>query len=422
MGKIVIFEDRGYENLLPLTHTRAVFELRCGIMLLYEKLIHLYPGMDHKKDFYYFCRNYLKDVLVERGFLNINRIPSQPENSDEKILFINGRGLIENPIEIEGAEEAGVYEEDIIYVRTDRQKAQKMTPELFLDERAIDKLKELGFKTVTFKAPLVGYSWEIIHHNTEQIIRDFRLLGLSGGIEGRVYEGAYLLNQGEIFIGKGSYVKPGCVLDAEEGPIYIGENVKIMPNSAIQGPAFVGDGSSIKMGAKIYEGTSIGEVCKVGGEVEETIIHSYSNKQHDGFLGHAYLGMWCNLGAGTSNSDLKNNYGNVKVYVKGKPVDTGSIFVGLTMGDHSKSGINTMFNTGTVAGVMANIFGEGFPPKYIPSFAWGGHGGFQTYKLDRALEVARRVMARRNIELTQAQEKLLKNIFELTSNERTWEK
>jgi len=190
--------------------------------------------------------------------------------------------------------------------------------------------------------------------------------------------------------------------------------VTVFPNATIEGPAFVGDDSRIKIGAKIYQGTTIGEVCKVGGEVEASIIHSHSNKQHDGFLGHSYLGQWVNLGADTNNSDLKNNYGTVKVYVEGEMVDTGSLFVGLMMGDHSKSGINTMFNTGTVVGVMCNVYGAGFPPKFIPSYTWGGAQELIEYELDKALDTARRVMARRDVQLTQAQEEMLRAVFELT--------
>jgi UDP-N-acetylglucosamine diphosphorylase/glucosamine-1-phosphate N-acetyltransferase len=191
-----------------------------------------------------------------------------------------------------------------------------------------------------------------------------------------------------------------------------------MANASLQGPVYVGAKSAIKMGAKIYEGTSIGEVCKVGGEVEETIIHSYSNKQHEGFLGHAYLGQWVNIGADSNNSDLKNNYGTVKVYVDGEMVDSGLMFVGLTMGDHAKCGINTMFNTGTVVGVMSNVFGSGYPEKFIPSFTWGGVEGMETYDIDKALEVARRVMARRKTALPAAQEKMLRQVFAMTASER----
>jgi UDP-N-acetylglucosamine diphosphorylase/glucosamine-1-phosphate N-acetyltransferase len=208
------------------------------------------------------------------------------------------------------------------------------------------------------------------------------------------------------------------VLDAEDGPIFIDEGATIMANASLQGPLFVGAKSTIKMGAKIYEGTSIGPVCKVGGEVEESIFHAYSNKQHEGFLGHAYLGEWVNLGADTNNSDLKNNYGTVRVHIDGKTIDSGLLFVGLFMGDHAKSGINTMFNTGTVVGVMSNVFGADYPDKLVPSFAWGGAASCETYACEKALQVARRVMARRNRELTKAQEAVLRQVFELTAHER----
>ena len=217
----------------------------------------------------------------------------------------------------------------------------------------------------------------------------------------------------------GAFIVSGAVLDASDGPIYIGRKVRIFPQSTIIGPVCVWDASWIKVGAQIYENTTIGPVCKVGGEVEESIIHGYSNKQHAGFLGHAYLGTWVNLGAGTNNSDLKNNYGTVKVTLGEKQIDTGLQFVGLTMGDHSKSAINSMFNTGTVVGVCSNIFGFGFPPKYVPSFSWGAAGEtFTTYGIEKAIDVARRVMARRSIELTATEATLFRRVFDLTSDER----
>jgi UDP-N-acetylglucosamine diphosphorylase/glucosamine-1-phosphate N-acetyltransferase len=237
-------------------------------------------------------------------------------------------------------------------------------------------------------------------------------------ILGKVYEGAHLINKENIFIDEGASIKPGVVLDAEGGPIYIGKNAKIFPNAVIEGPAFIGNKTAIKIGAKIYENTSIGEVCKVGGEVEGCIIHSYSNKQHDGFLGHSYLAMWVNLGADTNNSDLKNNYGNVKVTINGEQINSGSMFVGLTMGDHSKAGINTMFNTGTVVGISSNVFGSGFPQKYIPSFSWGGTDSTIIYDIEKAIEVARRVMSRRNINLYDTEEKVIREVFNLTIDER----
>ncbi len=230
--------------------------------------------------------------------------------------------------------------------------------------------------------------------------------------------GVYLMSSDNIWIADSARIDPGVVIDAQNGPVYIDENAHIFPQATIIGPAYIGRNCHIKIGAKIYEGTSLGEECKVGGEVKSSIIHSFSNKQHDGFLGHAYLGQWVNLGADTNNSNLKNNYGAVRVHVNGKEIDSGSTFVGLTMGDHSKCAINTMFNTGTVAGIMCNIYGADFPPKWIPSFSWGGSGGFTEHDVDRALTVARKVMERRGVTLGQAEEKLIREVFKKTKGER----
>jgi len=214
---------------------------------------------------------------------------------------------------------------------------------------------------------------------------------------------------------------PGVVIDAESGPVWIDDHAQIMPQAVLEGPLAVGANSIIKVGAKIYENTTIGPVCKVGGEVEESIFQSYSNKQHDGFLGHSYLGSWINLGADTNNSNLKNNYAEVQIwnYPQERLISTGRQFCGLIMGDHSKCGINTMFNTGTVIGVSANIFGSNFPRNFIPSFSWGGASGFITYALDKASETADLVMNRKNEDYTDEDRKIMKHIFEITSKYRT---
>ncbi|MFH1857801.1 MAG: GlmU family protein [Candidatus Omnitrophota bacterium] len=409
MREIRLFEDASYRTLLPLVYTRPVSALRCGILLLQEKVARRYP----KAEIGLFCRDYIADYLKGRDSFGVNRSVAGKDG----VLFINGRLILQELIPLEGNEEIGVQEETIVYARLSQENAKKLAPETFLEGKLLETLKELKVRKV--KAKLVCYQWDLVQANGEEIIRDFELLvGKKGAVHGKVYEGVHLLNPSQIYIGKDSKVKPCVVLDAESGPIYIGENVKIFPNSVVEGPAYIGDGTSLKINAKIYENTSIGPVCKVGGEVEGSILHGYSNKQHDGFLGHAYIGEWCNLGAGTSNSDLKNNYGNVKVYVDGKMVDSGSMGVGLTMGDHSKAGVNTMFNTGTVVGVSSNVFGAGFPPKFIPSFSWGGPAGLTTYKLDKALEVAERVMARRKIKLGTQEEKLYQTIFQFTEEER----
>jgi UDP-N-acetylglucosamine diphosphorylase/glucosamine-1-phosphate N-acetyltransferase len=264
----------------------------------------------------------------------------------------------------------------------------------------------------------INYPWDLVHHNPEQIKQDFKFFNLGGQILGAVLPHATLIKEENIYIAHGAVIKPGAVLDAGDGPIFIDQDAVVMANACVQGPLFLGSRSAIKMGAKIYEGTSIGEVCKVGGEVEESIIHSHSNKQHEGFLGHSYLGQWVNIGADSNTSDLKNNYSTVRVHINGEMVDSGLMFVGLTMGDHSKCGINTMFNTGSVVGVMSNVFGSGYSDKYIPSFTWGGIESSEEYALEKALEVARRVMERRKIALTSDMRDMLRRVFEMTTSER----
>jgi UDP-N-acetylglucosamine diphosphorylase/glucosamine-1-phosphate N-acetyltransferase len=412
IDSVCLFEDSNYKQLFPLVYFRPVYDLRCGILTLKEKVQHFFQTVPIALH----CRGLLSDLVKQQnpGSL-VNNIKGNT------CLFINGRVIVNSNFikQIETDNDTlFVMGDKILAMRISGSKLDKIKNELnaiidFSDYFNIDK-KDVEAKVIT-------YPWDLISNNGEQIVSDFNLLTskVEGNkINGKIYPGVNLINEKNIFIDEGTKVKPGVVLDAEEGPIYIGKNVKIFPNAVIEGPAFIGDKSVIKIGAKIYENTSIGEVCKVGGEVEGSIIHSYSNKQHDGFLGHAYLGMWVNLGADTNNSDLKNNYGNVKVIINGEEIDSGSMFVGLTMGDHSKCGINTMFNTGTVVGVSSNIFGAGFPPKYIPSFSWGGAESITSYDIEKALEVAKRVMARRNVVFTQIEERVFREIFDLTKNER----
>jgi UDP-N-acetylglucosamine diphosphorylase/glucosamine-1-phosphate N-acetyltransferase len=267
------------------------------------------------------------------------------------------------------------------------------------------------------EADFINFPWDLVNMNGEEIENDSRLLGLEG-IHSSVPDGVLLVNEPSISLGEGVSLAPGVVLDASEGPIHIADDATIMANSSLMGPLSVGEGSIIKMGSKIYGETSIGPVCKIGGEVAETIVHGYANKQHEGFVGHSYLGEWVNLGAGTETSDLKNNYSTVKVRLDDETLDTGEMFVGLYMGDHSKCGIGTIFNTGSVVGACCNVFGAGYPPKFIPSFAWGGSAGFEEYDLDRALETAGRAMRRRGVEPGPGVEAVLKRVHEITGDSR----
>lgn len=410
---ICIFEDIYYSRLLPLVYTRPVYELKCGITTLSEKILRHFP----KAKVSLHCRNYLAEHLGEiYPSFEINKI------SSDECIFVNGRVLAEKDF-LQNLDFS--YPNDVVYVNGDSVVAAKVSGTRLNDlKNTLHDLFSIsdfnGLLKKQSDVKLINYHWDIINNTPKQIEHDFEFLvkNKSNRNLGKVYDGVYLLSKEKIFIDEGTTIKPGVVLDAEGGPIYVGKGVKILPNAVIEGPAYIGDRSLIKIGAKIYEGTSIGEVCKVGGEVEHSIIHSYSNKQHEGFLGHSYLGMWVNIGADTNNSDLKNNYGSIKVYINGELVDSGSQFVGLVMGDHSKTGINTTFNTGTVVGVSCNIFGSGIPPKYVPSFCWGGADAITTYDLERSLEVVKRVKARRNLTMSPAEEKLLRKVFDLTREER----
>lgn len=394
---VVIFEDKKVENLFPLTHLRPVFELKSGIFSLLEKA----QKAIHFQVTHFWVREELAELVREK-YPNIK----VNESVKGKTFFLNAKVLADRlDFEI-GKEDFRIdFEDELLCAYLDSQN----------EISKLQEIPQLGQKDLEFK--LINYPWDLINHNASEIEREARKFAL-GEVQSKLYPNVSLVEESKIFIGKNCTVKPGVVLDATHGAIVIDEGVEIFPNSVIEGPCYIGKNSKIKSGAKIYEGTSIGEVCKVGGEVEESIIHGFSNKQHDGFLGHSYLAEWVNLGADTNTSDLKNDYGNVKVQVNGKNIDSGSQFVGLTMGDHSKSAINTQFNTGTVVGISSNIFGANFPPKFIPSFAWGGSEKLVEHQLTKALKTAKIVMSRRKVEMSEAYEKLFAGTFESTSELR----
>jgi len=414
-SQICIFEDIHHSTLFPLVYFRPTFNLRCGILSLKEKIIYAYPQAETALH----TRSYIADYMRLRN-------PSLPVNEIKgtSCLFINGRAIVDEAfvkkVPLHGSDDAVYVKGDIVVAaRVGGAKLKVLKQHL----TGIFSLSDFdGLQRESVDVTMVTYPWDLIRYNGEQLRNDYETLKKQRhrkNLKIKKYAGVHILNPKQVFIDHGTEIKPGVVIDAEEGPVYIGKNVTIMPFSMIIGPAYIGDGSVVKAGAKIYHDTSIGPVCKIGGEIEASILHSYSNKQHDGFLGHSYLGAWVNCGAGTVTSDLKNNYGSVKVYINGEPVDSGSQFVGVTIGDHSKTAINSTFNTGTVVGVSSNIFDTGFPPKYVPSFSWGAAGEtFTTYNADKAIDVARKVMSRRNIALSAYEEKLFRKIFDLTGEER----
>lgn len=415
--QLCIFEDKKASNFLPLTYSRPVYDLICGYTPIKNKIFRLFPSAKHS----FHCRAYLENVTIQNnpGIL-VNSI------EDDECLFINGRISADGSLIKLFSKNK---KENVVYISGDTVVAAHLSGSALNSFKKkvsdhIDLENFNGVNTEVVEVKTFNFLWDLINYNDEELNREFEIQFNTKKrknqkrINGKTFEGVHLIEKKDIIIEKGAVVKPGVVIDASNGSVFIDKNAEVFPNAVIEGPVYIGESSKIKSAATIYENTSIGKICKIGGEVEASVIMPYSNKQHAGFLGHAYLGSWVNLGADTNNSDLKNNYSTVKSYVNGKMVDSGSQFLGLIMGDHSKTAINTMFNTGTVTGFSCNIFGAGFTDKFIPSFTWGITGRSQIYDVDKSIGTAQKVMSRRNITMTEDDRKLFRKIFELTRQER----
>lgn len=409
---ICIFEDEQYLNFEPIIYSRPVYDLICGMTTLKEKIIRAFP----KEKITLKCRKYLEPfVKAENPKCKVN------EFIEDDYLFINGKIVapfnLKDILKVKSGEEK-VFKSNGILVAA--KVSAKRIKEFSLDKSEIINTQLISnFQSVEVDIPVANYLWDLIYLNGKEIQNDFKIYTKGKTSAKKKYSGVNFVNKKNIFIGKDVDIKPGVVLDASTGPIIIEKGVSIFPNAVIQGPFNIGESSRIKSCATIYPNVSIGKVCKIGGEVEDTIIHPYTNKQHSGFLGHSYLGSWINIGADTNNSDLQNNYGPITVQVNGRRINSGKQFVGLMMGDHSKTAINTMFNTGTVVGFSSNVFGAGFPPKYFPSFGWGGSESMQEYKLAKAIETAKAVFARRDKNFSEDDVNLFKTIYNLTAEDRS---
>ncbi|HBY92516.1 MAG TPA: hypothetical protein DEP84_00900 [Chloroflexi bacterium] len=399
--QLTLFEDVAATHFLPLTWTRPVYELRSGIFTLGEKLVRSY-GCPLAA---LFCRPHLAPALAERTGLPVNH------SLDGPVLLLNGR-LVATPALRRLVPPEGPPA--LFVTAAGEVAAARLTgavPDAILagDWPALPR-EELPLE-------LWQWPWELIHHNAAELAADAPHFSL-GVVAGQVHPGAHLIAPENIYIAPGARIAPGVVLDASDGPIVIGAETMVMPNAVLIGPLAVGAGSRIKVAARLYEGTTVGPVCKVGGEVEATIFQAYSNKAHDGFVGHSLIGAWCNFGADTNTSDLKNNYSSVRIWTARGLVDSGQLLLGTLMGDHAKTGINTTLNTGTVVGVAANLFGAGLIPKLVPSFSWGSAERLVEYRFDRALVTAQRVMARRGLSLSPVEAELLQAVFDATGAER----
>ena len=386
----ILFDGPSRNNLLPFTFTRPVADIRIGILTIREK-------WEAYLDF--------TTTTVTEDYLS-DKFPmvEMDENIMINASFLPNQTLAEMVKNLE-ANQAIFNNEDVIAFYT------KDTQ----DDIDFDAYEAIEYVDDVLK---IEHTWDIFSKNGEAIQEDFELL-TKGRQSQPIPEMTVAFNRSDIFIEEGAKL-PLCSLNAENGPIYIGKNAEIMEGSMIRGPFALCEGATVKMSAKIYGPTTVGPYSKVGGEINNSVIFGYSNKGHDGFLGNSVLGEWCNLGADTNNSNLKNNYAEVRLwdYQTESFAKTGLQFCGLMMGDHSKCGINTMFNTGTVVGVSANIFGSGFPRNFVPSFSWGGSSGFTTYLTKKAFEVAKVVMSRRDIEFTEVDAAILEHVFEDTKKFR----
>lgn len=380
--KIQLVDGKHRSHLLPLTYTRPVAELRCGIITIAEK----YTKRGHEIGYGTEAYLNVKYPSIEAEVLVSGSVCPTDAFLEAVAGLSSGQALIQG--------------DELL---------------AFKGEKWEDEPSEIIPFSGTLN--LITRPWDIWSKNASELNLDFDLLTkdrFSAPIDA-----TNTVIGDKVFLEEGAKAT-ASILNATSGPIYLAKNAEIMEGCIVRGGLALGESSALKMGAKIYGATTLGPHCKVGGEVNNSVIIGYSNKGHDGFLGNSALGEWCNLGADTNNSNLKNNYDEVKAwsYVDGRFAKTGQQFCGLIMGDHSKSGINTMFNTGTVVGVSANVYGAGFPRNFIASFTWGGPQGTMEYRIDKALDTADRMMKRRGLEVDEVEKAILEQVYALSAEYR----
>lgn len=391
---IVLFDDQHRSNLLPLAFTRPIADFRVGITTIREKWEAALERTSSTYTESYLSKKFPLDLDSENLFINGSVFPSLELVEQVNKLDLNS-ALVKDGL--------------LIAVALDKDEAAAFDP----------SYGNWG-NTRNFSGEIrkLAALWDIFSLNGEMIESDFSKLTLDSSSQ--TVSGTNNVIGNNLFIEEGAKLEY-CTINTEQGPVYIGKNAEVMEGCLIRGPFALCEGSQVKMGAKIYGPTTVGPHSKIGGEVSNCVFQAYSNKGHDGFLGNSVVGEWCNLGADTNNSNLKNNYGEVKMwnYKERDFQNTGLQFCGLVMGDHSKAGINTMFNTGTVVGVSANVFGTGFPEKFIPSFSWGGAAGFTNFDLEKAKEVASKMYERRGLDFGKADQEIFNHLFESTSEFRS---
>lgn len=386
----ILFDGPARNQLLPFTYTRPVADIRVGILTIREKWEKHLLATTTTVTEDYLSEKWPMVELEANVMINASFLPTETLVDKIKSLKKN---------------EAIFKDEEVIAFYTEEDQED-------IDLETFDAI-EYNEDVIT-----IGHTWDIFSKNGEAIAQDFELLTKDRESQ-PIPKSNNIIAPENIFIEEGAKLE-FATLNASTGPIYIGKDAEIMEGSVVRGPLALCDNATLKLATKIYGATTIGPHSKVGGEVNNSVLFGYSNKGHDGFLGNSVIGEWCNLGADTNNSNLKNNYAEVRLwdYDTEGFAKTGLQFCGLMMGDHSKCGINTMFNTGTVIGVNANIFGSGFPRNFVPSYSWGGSSGFTTYLTKKAFEVCKVVMSRRGLEFTEADQSILEHVFEETKRFR----
>lgn len=380
----VLFDDpETWKGFLPLTFTRPLSEIRIGILTIKEKW---------DRSLNTVCSFHTQEYLSQK-------FPA-PKGTG---IFINSKYCPDKKIV---AAVSALKPGESLY---------RNSSLLAFNGQAKDIAAQTYLKKTDYPAEVfqINNVWDIFQKNAEALKADFELI-TQGRKSQPLSNSVTVIGDKELIFLEDGAKAEACILNTRTGPVYIGKDAEIMEGSVVRGPLALCEHSTLKLSTKIYGATTVGPYSKVGGEVSNSVILGYSNKGHDGFLGNSVIGEWCNLGADTNTSNLKNNYGNVKLfnYAKNKQVDTGLQFCGLIMGDHSKSGINTMFNTGTVVGVGSNIYGGGFPNTVIPNFSWGGSGGFENYRLEKLFETAEKVYERRDLKFTDTDKEILSFVYE----------
>ena len=398
--RFTLFEDSLWPRLLPLVYLRTCGELLCGTRTLRERA----EAVSGEK-----CGLWVRPHLAELTGERFDRPVNAPLAPGSVLL--TARGLWWGVPDLGPAPAVGLAGGEIVAVAVDDRLAKTLTPRVLLNAALLrTALADVPRRDVSGSVAVVGYPWDLVGHNEDALRADWRDRGPGRAVLGEVHPGAHLLGD-DIHVGAGATVKPTAVIDATSGPVWVGDGCRVMPHTFIEGPCYLGDNTLVQPGAVVHEGCAVGHTCKIGGELENSVFHPLSNKQHDGFLGHAVVGSFVNVAADVVASDLKNTYGNIRVPLGGREVDSGRMFVGPTIGDHSKVGINVSFPTGAVVGFCSSVVGPA-APKFTPSFAWidatgGGGGGpanWDRYDAARGLAIARTVMARRDLEMTPAEE------------------